>query len=39
MLLFAPSLSRTLVQDPLVTRRPLDVIRTTDLVERYEEKV
>lgn len=34
---FAPSLSKTFVHDPLVARRPFDVIRTTDLVE-YEHK-
>lgn len=34
---FAPSLSRMLVHDPLVTSRPFDVIRTTDLVE-YKHK-
>lgn len=28
---FAPSLSRTVVHDPLVARRPFDVIRTTEL--------
>lgn len=33
MLLSAPSLSRTLVQGPLVTKRPLDVTRTTELEE------
>lgn len=36
MPLAAPSFSRALVQDPLVTRRPLDVMRTIELESESE---